>query len=401
MTNIYEKYIVEIKKEYLTYLINILCPLIYEGFQSIYKESIAVQTNLLNNATIRNDIPSELNIFQRFLKTIPTWNNSIIEDETNRIKEKSKCSQYFDNLIKAVIKSYVLLLSCSKKDDIGKKKYYDRISVYDFVHKCYIESSIAIYNCPQLFWHKYSNIKIKENQLETCKIIKKSIKGAIIKMLPINDIVIEFLKHEFKNNDNLLDSQYININALMGMKSVDNNFEEIDSDNQLSGKKYDNVIVNNGDAVDDVIDTDNNINNDNSNNNDNDSNNNDSNNNDSNNNDSDNIDNHINTDNDSQKKYQNELSNIESNNNIFDYKFTVKKINGNNGSNDNNDINGNVVDAITDGLNNNKFKSNKSENTNKNLDMKTNINLEDDTNIIKNIINKVEMDMHDDNDNNN
>ena len=62
----------------------------------------------------------------------------------------------FDDLVKAVIKSNIVLLTFStsnKQSDLVNNKYHETIDVNDFVHKCYIESARVIYNNPQLFWH--------------------------------------------------------------------------------------------------------------------------------------------------------------------------------------------------------------------------------------------------------
>ena len=44
--------------------------------------------------------PGVLRIFQMFLKGIKNINNHNIEAESNRIKEKSKCSEWFDDLVR-------------------------------------------------------------------------------------------------------------------------------------------------------------------------------------------------------------------------------------------------------------------------------------------------------------
>lgn len=219
----YEKNIVEIKNEYTTFLVNIITPLIYEGIKSVYNYSVETHQQLLEkaqNAKIEN--PGPLKIFQTCLKELPTLNQHQIEEEVKRIKEFSKCSEWFDDLVKSVIKSNIVLLtfSQSKDSDIIKDKYHDTISTSDFIHKCYIESARAIYNNPELFWHGFPTLEIKRNQRDACEIIKCAIHEAIRKMLPMKLILTEYLQNDYVPEDlhigsKIPDSQYENVKSMV------------------------------------------------------------------------------------------------------------------------------------------------------------------------------------------
>ena len=225
MTHFYEKNIVEIKDEYTTFLVNIMTPFLYEGLRSIYNYALDADNQFEEKS--RNDpsikSPGILKIFQTCLREIPSLNNHSIENETNRIKDKSKCSDWFDDLIRAVIKSNIVLLTFStdkNQSELVNEKFHERIECKDFVHKCYIEAARAVYNNPELFWHKYPTIEIKRNQREICDLIKVAIKEAIRKMLPMKLILKEYLKNEYVKETydvtkNMTDSQYMNVKAMV------------------------------------------------------------------------------------------------------------------------------------------------------------------------------------------
>lgn len=196
--NYNEKNIVETKNEYTTFLVNIITPLLYEGIKSMYIYSLESHNKLANNTDSQN-INGPLKIFQMCLKEIPALSHQIIENETRRIKEFSKCSEWFDNLVKATIKSNIILLTYTpgKTTSLSNSKFHETIDIHNFIHKCYIESAKAFYNNPELFWHEYSALEIKRNQKEAYKIIKLSIMEAIRKMLPIQSILTEYLSNEF------------------------------------------------------------------------------------------------------------------------------------------------------------------------------------------------------------
>ncbi len=226
MPHFYEKNIVDIKNEYTTFLVNIMTPFLYEGLKSVYGYALEADEQFKDKA--RNDpsvqSPGILKIFQTCLREIPSLNNHSIENETNRIKDKSKCSDWFDDLVKAVIKSNIVLLTFSTNKDqseLVNEKYHERTETKDFVHKCLIESARSVYNNPELFWHEYSTIEIKRNQREICELIKTSIREAIRKMLPMKLILKEYLKNEYvpeTHHDvskNMSDSHYMNVKEMV------------------------------------------------------------------------------------------------------------------------------------------------------------------------------------------
>src|SRR3990172_5028595 len=106
MPHFYERNVVEIKNEYTTFLVNIIAPFMYEGISSIYNYAKVSHEKLDKKSHEAPGIksPGILKIFQTCLKDVPNLNNNMIEAGTIRMKEKSKCAEWFDDLIKAVIK---------------------------------------------------------------------------------------------------------------------------------------------------------------------------------------------------------------------------------------------------------------------------------------------------------
>ena len=145
--------LVETKNEYTSHLTNILAPLIYEGLQSIYKESLQISTS--------TDV---LKIFQSFLKRVPKWNQSLIEKETNRIINLSQSYEWFDSLIKATLKTNLIVLLYNPTIKVQPKinqSFYNEISTNKLIHTIYIECAREIWNNPYLFYHKYNPLEIE------------------------------------------------------------------------------------------------------------------------------------------------------------------------------------------------------------------------------------------------
>ena len=177
-------FLVDTKNEYTIQLINILSPHIFEGFESIYSESKKIIK--------KGEEKKILKAFQQFIKRVPSWNSNLIENETVRIKAASRCD-FLHNLLKAVIKANIILLSNSKLEEINIEKKYLDIPLEKFIHRCYIECARQFYNAPYLFYHDIRPIERKKHQRECYDIIKQSIKEAIRKMLPVNHILDKYL----------------------------------------------------------------------------------------------------------------------------------------------------------------------------------------------------------------
>jgi len=185
-------YLVDIKNEYTNHLIKMLVPLIYEGIQSIYdkaKDCIEDQS---------------LKLFQEYLRTIPEWNNNILNNEVSRIKAGSK--SYLENLVKATLKANIMLLSFNpfnqskqsiEKQSIEKqsidKSIIENINLTNFIHQVYIECARDFWNNPYLFYHNYSPIDTKRNQRDAIMVIKDCIREAIRRVLPIEDVMKLYL----------------------------------------------------------------------------------------------------------------------------------------------------------------------------------------------------------------
>ena len=115
--------LVEAKKEYTNQLLQVLKPRIYEGFKSIYDDTISIlgkeyiEYNTQSSSVIKS--------FQKALRDIPLWNQEMINREYDRILNSSKCD-YFEDLIETVFITNIKILSSvqmNTNDSIKKSTY--------------------------------------------------------------------------------------------------------------------------------------------------------------------------------------------------------------------------------------------------------------------------------------
>lgn len=185
--NISVAFFLEIKNEYTEHLIDTLAPYIYEGLTSIYKEAVRIAKEIGRDDNV-------LIIFQKLLQTIDGWNQLKIIEETNRIKQLSNTAEYLDDLIRAVIKSNIILLTCSNGiSNLIGQSFYNSFSTPTFIHRCYTECGKDAHNNPYLFYHDVEPMDYKRNQIIIHQNIQTGISRAIRKILPISMILKEYL----------------------------------------------------------------------------------------------------------------------------------------------------------------------------------------------------------------
>ena len=177
----------EIKQEYTEHVLDILASHIQEGLTSIYNRAYDDSTRAENEE-------KTLIIFQKYLMAIEEWPQSRINDETTRIRVNSNTVSYFDDLIKALVKTHIILLTYSNNiSNIIAETFYNNFSVSSFVHKSYTECAKDAYNNPFLFYHDVAPLDVKRNNIIINNNIRDGIVRAVRKSLPISSILKEFL----------------------------------------------------------------------------------------------------------------------------------------------------------------------------------------------------------------
>jgi len=171
--------------EWAIKLLNVLTPYVNEGIYSIYNEAIKIC-----NDNREND--KYLMTFQNLLSRIPKWNNSIIETETKRIEDKSKCS-YLEDLISCVHISHLKILTSVRVSKTQKKITIDVPNLKNFIHKVYIHCGRKLYTVIYLFERNLEPLIQQKNKKEIEEHINNSILNAIRESIPVQEILKEYM----------------------------------------------------------------------------------------------------------------------------------------------------------------------------------------------------------------
>jgi len=175
----------EARNEYSSRLLNILTPLVIEGFNSIFKEAF--------DLCIRNEENSKyLMTFQNFLTRVPKWNQEIINVETSRIIKTSKCD-YLEDILTCVHITQLKILTSIRVSSKQKKIDIDIPKLPDFVHKVYIECARKLYKNVYLFEKHIMPLQQQKNMRECEIIIRECILKVIGDNMPVEKILRAYI----------------------------------------------------------------------------------------------------------------------------------------------------------------------------------------------------------------
>ena len=175
----------ESKNEWAVRLVNILTPLIIEGFRAIFHEA--------DRLCVSNDEEEKyLMTFQNLLANIPNWNTTTIDQETDRITEKSSCG-YLTDLISCVHVIQLKILTCVRVGQNTKSVSIDIPSLPAFVHKVYINIARQLYSNIYLFEKDVPPLTTQKNNRELELITRECILNTVRENIPVENILKAYL----------------------------------------------------------------------------------------------------------------------------------------------------------------------------------------------------------------
>ena len=182
----------ESKNEWCARLVNTLTPTIIQGMKSIFLEA----WKLCEENTQKDKY---LMTFQTFLRRVPEWNSSIIENEKKRIYETSGCT-YLEELITCVHIIQLKALSCVRVGQKQKKVDINIPSVDDFIHKIYINVARKLYTTIYLFEKNIPPLETQKRNRELECIIKECILDTVRESVPVENILRAYMDETTEND---------------------------------------------------------------------------------------------------------------------------------------------------------------------------------------------------------
>jgi hypothetical protein len=175
----------ESKNEWCGRLLNILTPFIIEGLKSIFNES----TKLCSS---NGEMDKYLMTFQNFISRIPKWSQTIIDQEKERIIEKSKCN-YLEDLITCVHIIQLKVLTAIRVGNKQKKIDIEIPKLDVFIHKIYINIARKVYTNVYLFEINVPALTIQKNNRQLEILVQESIMNTIRDSVPVETILRAYM----------------------------------------------------------------------------------------------------------------------------------------------------------------------------------------------------------------
>ena len=175
--------LVEAKKEYLSQLCAMMCPIMIKAFQEMYAEAHKLSKG-----------KRVLMQYQKLLKEVPNWNDHIVKQNSDLVC--NSCS-WFSDLLAAVFVSFVKILS-SVRLKTGNKKISIKLPTNEmFVHTCYINAARDLYKDPYIY-DEEMNEHVRDAKLS--ERLTACIEAAIKELLPIQQILETYMKQQGTEN---------------------------------------------------------------------------------------------------------------------------------------------------------------------------------------------------------
>jgi len=185
----------ESKNEFCIRLCHTLTPHIIDGIRSLFNEAW--------NMCVETKEPQKyLMTFQNLISRIPKWNAVIIEDEKNRIIEKSGCS-YLEDLITCVHIVQLKALTCIRVGSRQKKIDISIPKLDVFIHKVYILAARRIYSRTYLFQKGITDLTVQRNLCELECLIQGCIMTAVRDSVPTEQIIRSYLDESVEEEEEI------------------------------------------------------------------------------------------------------------------------------------------------------------------------------------------------------
>jgi hypothetical protein len=212
--------LVEAKKAYTNQLISLITPQIYEGIKDLYE---CAKKNM-KGKNVRHS-------FQIELQGVSVWNQLIIDNETERIIKNTNCG-YLDKLVTVIFINSTKILASAY---IGAQNTNTlEISVpklSHFIHIVYIETAKEFYKNPFLLDENLRPRERQENLRSSIEAIKFGIEQAILRLLPIGEI----LSRDVANNVPQLEGP---VEELQQNDSEEEEFDEDEETNETDEEHF-------------------------------------------------------------------------------------------------------------------------------------------------------------------
>lgn len=175
----------EAKGEYTKQLCQYMLPALQQYFLDMMDEAKQKEPN-------GNKV---LLMFQQILEGVPEWNADKVQRETSALTTMTHCD-YLEELLTAVFIAHTKVLSAIRLTSKQKKLQITIPRLEHFLHRTMIECSRLLWSNTYLFSTAAPSMERQKNLRHIEGILHDGIQQAIRSMLPVKNILREYLKED-------------------------------------------------------------------------------------------------------------------------------------------------------------------------------------------------------------
>ena len=227
----------ESRNEWTCRFLDILTPHLNEGIHSIFNEAYTLCKS-------NEEEEKYLMTFQNLLSRVPSWNQTIIDDECNRIVERSRC-KYLNDLLTCIHIIQLKVLTNVRVCKNQKQVDIDIPKLESYIHKVYINVARKLYKNIFLFEKDCSPLQKQKNNREFETIIKECILLTIRDNIPIDKILRAYMaeKMEEEVDEDVVEEKVTDssANSVPAIENKEESKPEIKPDNISLDIKEDKI----------------------------------------------------------------------------------------------------------------------------------------------------------------
>lgn len=175
----------EAKAEYTKQLCQYMLPALQQYFIDMMED--AKQKEPIVNKVLLQ--------FQQLLENVPEWNVDKVQRETSSLSSATKCD-YLEELLTAVFIAHTKVLSAIRLTTRQKKLQITIPRLEHFIHRTLTECSRLLWSNTYLFSTTLPSMERQKNLRLIESILHDGIQQAIRGMLPVKNILREYLKED-------------------------------------------------------------------------------------------------------------------------------------------------------------------------------------------------------------
>jgi hypothetical protein len=145
-------------------------------------------------------------VFQEKCAEVPKWNQDMIDANVSKLLDSCRCD-YLEELMAAVFIAHTKVLIAIRVSSKHKKLQITLPKLDHFIHRVFSECARSFWKAPYLFLDDQKPIEQQKNLLQAEALCTEAIAGAVRSLLPIKNILNEYLAEDVMVNEPLIEDK--------------------------------------------------------------------------------------------------------------------------------------------------------------------------------------------------